>query len=98
MKQPGDPEDRSETEAGPDQAEPGEEAGGGGESRRDFIKKLPYVAPAIETFLLEDTVYAKTEKKKPSRRRRRRRRISPVPGELTPVPPPPPAKKDEQKK
>lgn len=90
MKQPGDPEDRPETEAEPDTTESGEEAGGSGESRRDFIKKLPYVAPVIETFLLEDTVYA-ADKKKPSRRRRR---ISPVPNEPKPVPPPPPPKKD----
>ena len=29
-----------------------------GESRRNFIKKLPYIAPAIETFLLSETAYA----------------------------------------
>ena len=30
-----------------------------GRSRRDFIKKLPYIAPVVETFLLSETVYAK---------------------------------------
>ena len=30
-----------------------------GRSRRDFIKKLAYIAPVIETFLLSETVYAK---------------------------------------
>lgn len=30
-----------------------------GRSRRDFIKKLPYIAPVVETFLLSETVDAK---------------------------------------
>ena len=62
-------------------------AGGGalekGESRRDFIKKLPYIAPAIQTFFLSETVYAKKSDDDSDdsrgRGRGRRRRISPVP-------------------
>jgi len=88
MKQSGDRDGRSEEDAEPGQTESDTEIGSSGESRRDFIKKLPYVAPVIETFLLEDTAYAAKDKKKG----RRRRRISPVPKERAPVPPPPPKK------
>ena len=84
----GDAEGRSEEGAEPDQAESGEKGESSGESRRSFIKKLPYVAPVIETFLLEDTAYAAATKSKG----RGRRRISPVPKERAPVPPPPPKK------
>ena len=28
-----------------------------GESRREFIRKLPYIAPAVQTFLLSETAF-----------------------------------------
>lgn len=28
-----------------------------GESRREFIKKLPYIAPVVQTFLLSETAF-----------------------------------------
>jgi len=45
-------------------------------TRRDFIKKLPYVAPIISTYLLEETAFAGDKKKG---RGRRRGRTSPHP-------------------
>ena len=80
---PGDGERRDERD--------GDEGAAADESRRDFVKKLPYVAPAIETFLLSDTVYAK----KQEGRGRGRGRVSPPPAgpqakPSNPPPPPPP--------
>ena len=63
-------------------AEDGES--GGGESRRNFIKKLPYIAPAIETFLLSETAYAK--KKDDDRSQARGRGRGRGRGEVSPSP------------
>ena len=65
-------------------AEDGES--GGGESRRNFIKKLPYIAPAIETFLLSETAYAKKKGDDRSQARGRARGRGRGRGEVSPTP------------
>ncbi|MFH1570274.1 MAG: hypothetical protein ABIL09_19940 [Gemmatimonadota bacterium] len=71
----------------------GAASGEGGESRRHFIKKLPYVAPVIESFFLSETVYGQST----DNQGRGRGRVSKPPkdkkdksGETAPPPPPPP--------
>ncbi len=70
-----------------------------GASRREFIKKVAYVAPVIETFLLSETAYGSGgsggNQARGRGRGRGRRRISPAPNDRR-VPPPPPGqdKKD----
>jgi len=79
-------EERDRQEQAP--GDPGGQDGSPGEeSRREFMKKLPYVAPVIQSFVLADTVYGKTEK---AGRGRGRGRVS-APGQNKPPPPPPPA-------
>ena len=63
----------------------GEAEGAGDESRREFMRKLPYVAPVIQSFVLADTVYAKEEKKG----RGRGRVSNPGRGNKDTTPPPP---------
>ncbi len=61
-------------------------------SRRQFIRKLAWVAPVIETVLLSDSAFAggdNSQANKPQRRQQRRQ-VSPRPGQGT-APPPPPA-------
>ena len=68
------------------QPERANEGDSGGASRREFIKKVAYVAPVIETFLLSETAYGQGQ----SQGRgggRGRRRVSPVPPNRTPLPP-----------
>ena len=62
--------DRDRQEQPPE--DQGDEADGAGEeSRREFMKKLPYVAPVIQSFVLADTVYAASDKDKKGRGRGR---------------------------
>jgi len=60
----------------------------GGASRREFIKKVAYVAPVIETFLLSETAYGQGQSQGRGEQGRGRRRVSPVPPNRTPPPPP----------
>ncbi len=63
-------------------------------SRRDFIKKLPYVAPVIQTFLFsEGTLASGNDRGNQRNQRRNQRGVSPNPGQGNPPPPPP--KKDD---
>lgn len=65
--------------------------GGGDASRRQFIRKLAWVAPVIETFLLTDNAFAGGNNDQAGKaQRRQRRRVSPRPGQGS-APPPPPA-------
>lgn len=57
-----------------------------GESRREFIKKLPYLAPVVQTFLLSKTAFGSDDHDGDhgdghdddnDRGRRRRRQVSP---------------------
>jgi len=59
-------------------------------SRRQFIRKLAWVAPAIETFLLSDGAFASGSKSQANKQQRRKQRgqVSPRPRK---APPPPPA-------
>ncbi|MDA0336738.1 MAG: hypothetical protein O2782_16360 [bacterium] len=62
-------------------------------SRRQFIRKLAWVAPVIETVLLSDSAFAggdNSQANKPQRRQQRRQ-VSPRPGQGNAPPPPPPA-------
>ena len=70
-----------------------------GENRREFLKKLTYVAPLMLTFQVEDEVSAGEEEEeefsKRKMRRRKKKRISPVPMMMMKMmmkkrPPPPP--------
>lgn len=65
------------------------EATGDG-SRRQFIAKLAWVAPAIETFLLSDSAFASGSESqaKKQKRRQQRRQVSPRPQSQAPPPPP----------
>ena len=73
----------------PDAGREGESPEGArGASRRSFIKKVAYVAPVIETFLLSETAYGQGQSQGRGRGRGRRR-VSPVPPDRTPPPPPP---------
>ena len=73
----------------PDAEREGEsQEGARGASRRSFIKKMAYVAPVIETFLLSETAYGQGQSQGRGRGRGRRR-VSPVPPDRTPPPPPP---------
>ena len=65
------------------------EATGDG-SRRQFIRKLAWVAPAIETFLLSDSAFASGSESqaKKQKRRQQRRQVSPRPQSQAPPPPP----------
>lgn len=56
-------------------------------SRREFMKKLPYVAPVVQSFVLADTVYA--DKGGKTGRGGGRGRVS-APGQTKKDPPPPP--------
>ena len=68
-----------------------------GESRRQFIKKLPYIAPAMETFLLstgtdvhgDDDDDDDDDKKK--KKKKKKKKTSPS----GPGPPPPPPDDDD---
>lgn len=68
------------------------EATGDG-SRRQFIRKLAWVAPAIETFLLSDSAFASgsesqaKKNKRRQQRRQQRRQVSPRPQSQPPPPP-----------
>ena len=67
----------------------------GDASRRGFIKKLPYVAPAIQTFLMSEGVLASGNQRGNQKSQRRKQRgVSPNPGKGNP-PPPPPADDDD---
>ena len=72
-------------------AEAGEESGGDErENRRDFIKKLAYTVPVMETFLLSETAYGDDDDDD-SGGGRGRGRTSPHPGRgRGRLPPPPP--------
>lgn len=73
---------------------PAAEGASQGESRRQFIRKLAWVAPVVETFLLSETAYGEGQGRGQANRNARRnarRRISPTPADRRePVPPPPP--------
>jgi len=83
--------DEDKTQHPDSQAEGATEGEGGSASRREFIKKVAYVAPVIETFLLSETAYASggSGGNQSRGRGRGRRRISPTPHDRR-VPPPPP--------
>lgn len=58
----GSPEsEKDPQEAGPAADPAADGAKAKGESRRSFIKKLPYIAPVIETFLLSETAYGSSD-------------------------------------
>ncbi len=74
-----------------DESAPGGDAEGTGEgSRRQFMRKLAWVAPVIETFLLSDSAFASGSESqgKKQQRRQQRRKVSPRPNERPPPPPP----------
>ena len=83
--------EESKDPTGPQQA--GEDSGGDeGENRRDFIKKLAYMAPVMETFMLSETAYGDDDDDDTGGGRGRGR-TSPHPGRgrgRMPPPPPPP--------
>ena len=64
------------------------EATGDG-SRRQFIRKLAWVAPAIETFLLSDSALASGSESQANKQKRRqqRRQVSPRPQSQASPPP-----------
>ena len=71
----GSPEsEKDPQEAGPAADPAADEAKAKGDSRRSFIKKLPYIAPVIETFLLSETAYGQRQ----VAARGRGRRVSPA--------------------
>lgn len=75
----GSPEsEKDPQEAGPAADPAADGAKAKGESRRSFIKKLPYIAPVIETFLLSETAYVYGSHDK-SDGKGHRRGVSPVP-------------------
>ena len=57
--------------------------------RRQFIRKLAWVAPAIETFLLSDSAFASGSESQANKQKRRqqRRQVSPRPQSQAPPPP-----------
>jgi hypothetical protein len=59
------------------------------DSRREFIRRMTYLAPVVTTYLLAETAYGKDEEEEEKDRGRRRRRISPKPRGSTPPPPSP---------
>lgn len=64
--------------------------------RRDFIRKLPWVAPAIQTFLVSEDALAQGKGNKgkgqgnKGQGKDRRQSVSPHPGRGKKAPPPPP--------
>lgn len=48
-----------ENQREPDKENPTDQEG---ESRREFIKKLPYIAPAVQTFLLSETAFGSDQR------------------------------------
>lgn len=76
------PEERDPTEEGSSESED--------EGRREFMKKLPYVAPVIQTFLFSDGVLASGKQRGNQKSQRRTQKgVSPNPGKGKPPPPPP---------
>ena len=71
-----------EEKAGKDQAETDQATDGeaveDGQSRRQFIKKLAYVAPVMQTFMLTDEADAQTAARRRNSRLRRNQ-VSPQP-------------------
>ena len=63
-----------------------------GESRRQFIKKLPYIVPAMETFLLSTStgVYGDDDDDKKKKKKKKKKTSPGGPG-----PPPPPPDDDD---
>ena len=64
-----------------------------GESRRQFIKKLPYIAPAMETFLLSTStgVHGDDDDDDDKKKKKKKKKTSPS----GPGPPPPPPDDDD---
>ena len=56
-----------------------------GDNRREFLKKLSYIAPAIITYQVGDAPAAKKEKKK--KKEKTKKDTSPTP-DTVPLPPP----------
>ena len=52
-----------------------------GQSRRQFIKKLAYIAPVVETFVMVDEAEAQTSGRRSARLRRNQ--VSPAPANTT---------------
>ena len=91
-----DEESEGKVQKDDDSVEPNSPVGTPSEDggRRDFIKKLPYVAPVIQTFLFSEGTLASGNQKGNQRNQRRTQRgVSPNPGQGNPPPPPP--KKDD---
>jgi len=69
-----------------EQKPPPEETASGdapeGDNRREFLKKLSYIAPAIVTYQVGDALAAKKKKKK-----KKKKDTSPTP-DTVPLPPP----------
>ena len=82
-EQPEEERDRNEADAESESDDAG---------RREFIKKLPYVAPVIQTFLFSEGALAGGNQR--GNQRRNQRGVSPKPGQRKP-PPPPPANDDD---
>jgi|SaaInl7_200m_RNA_FD_contig_31_2440215_length_1077_multi_9_in_0_out_0_2 hypothetical protein len=67
----------------------GADATKGADGRRQFIRKLAWVAPAIETILLSDSAFAGgSESQGKQQRRKQRGQVSPRPQGQAPPPPP----------
>ncbi len=92
--------DEEKTQQSDSQAQDANEGERPGASRREFIKKVAYVAPVIETFLLSETAYGSggsggnQSRGRGRGRGRGRRRISPAPNDRR-VPPPPPSQDND---
>jgi hypothetical protein len=57
------------------------------DSRREFIRRMTYLAPVVTTYLLAETAYGKNDDEDQGRHRGR---TSPKPKGSTPPPPPSP--------
>lgn len=58
------------------------------DSRREFIRRMTYLAPVVTTYLLTETAYGKNDNEDQGRHRGR---TSPKPKGSTPPPPPDPS-------
>ena len=67
-----------------------------GESRRNFLKLLPYITPVVLTFQLGEEVDAAKNKRKNKNKNKnkKKRKISPLPKDRR-TPPPPPSRDND---
>jgi hypothetical protein len=77
-----------------DKPEQGRDDNDEGQSRREFIKKLAWVAPVVETFLLSESAFGQGQARR-NQRRNQRAQVSPNPRRRGAPPPPPPKRGDD---